>query len=329
MRTREPGRRRRATLLAGLAALSLPLLIPGVASAQGEEGFDAYIQDGTCADPGETVRVALAGAGDYDVEPYSAEKDGEDTVLGYYGSPGVPGFGLSVIYTSERFSLVVTEEDDEVACGDILRPDANRYQEVGVAISQLLPVDGSGVQGVALIERNRMQRELDVTPTRVSILLATDSEPASTDLTDGFDGYVQAGSCDSPSETVRVALKSRDEVDVPPFLAGTGSGDPVTLAYAGSPLLPGFGLAAAYGAEEFSIAITDPAGGDPVACGDILKPSANRYLDAGVALVQLEPVGDSDASGFAVVQRTAMERELDITPTRVRVVIFAPPADAP
>jgi hypothetical protein len=328
MRTTKPSPRRRAALFAGLAALALPLMVPAVASAQGEEGFDAYIQDGTCAEPGDTVQIALAGAGEHDVEPYLAQEGGEDTALGFYGSSLVPGFGLSAIYTSQRFSLVVTEEDNEVACGDILRPDGDRYREVGVAVTQLLPVGESAVQGVALIERTRMQRELDVTPTRVSIVLATDSPVAEGSLTDGFDGYVQSGTCDSPTEDVRVALRSRDEVAVPPYLAGTGSGDPVAVAYAGSPLVPGFGLAAAYSTEDFSLAITEP-GGDEVACGDILRPSARRYLLAGVALVQLEPVENSDVTGFAVIQRTAMERELDVTPTRVRVVLFAPPAQVP
>lgn len=327
MKTTKPSPRRRAALLAGLAALALPLMVPATASAQGEEGFDAFIQDGTCAEPGETVRVPLSARGEYDVEPYLAEEGGEDTVVGFYGSSGVPGFGLSAIYTSQRFSLVVTEEDNEVACGDILRPDGDRYREVGAAVTQLLPVGDSSVQGVALIERTRMQRELDVTPTRVSIVLATDSPVVAGGLTDGFDGYIQSGTCDSPTEDVRVALRSRDEVAVPPYLAGTGSGDPVAVAYAGSPLVPGFGLAAAYGTEEFSLAITEP-GGDPVACGNILKPSAGRYLVAGVALVLLEPVENSDVTGFAVIQRTTMERELDVTPTRVRVALFAPPAEA-
>jgi hypothetical protein len=45
-----------------------------------------------------------------------------------------------------------------------------------------------------------------------------------------------------------------------------------------------------------------------------------------LALVQLLPVGDSGVQGFALVERIALQRELDVTPTRVRIVLFAAPA---
>src|SRR5829696_9869861 len=50
-----------------------------------------------------------------------------------------------------------------------------------------------------------------------------------------------------------------------------------------------------------------------------------RLQRAGLALVRLRPVGDSGVQGYALAERTQLQRELDITPTRVRVVIFAPP----
>ena len=43
-------------------------------------------------------------------------------------------------------------------------------------------------------------------------------------------------------------------------------------------------------------------------------------------MVQLKPVGSSGAPGYALVQRIGMQRELDVTPTRLRIVMFAPPA---
>ena len=70
------------------------------------------------------------------------------SLLGYYGSPEVPGFGLSAIYTDQKFSLVMTDADGrQVACGDILRPDADEFSEVGVAVVQLLAGRGLRVQG--------------------------------------------------------------------------------------------------------------------------------------------------------------------------------------
>ena len=43
--------------------------------------------------------------------------------------------------------------------------------------------------------------------------------------------------------------------------------------------------------------------------------------------MQIEPTGDDGVQGYAVVQRTAMQRELDVTPTFFRVLLFAPPAE--
>ena len=120
--------------------------------------------------------------GDHDVEPYLAKTGtGDETVvLGYYGSPEAPGFGFSAIYTDQQFSLVITDTDDgdPVACGDILEPDADRFGEAGLAVVQLLPVGDSTVQGVAVIQRTQLERELDVTPTRVRILLSSGAEVA-------------------------------------------------------------------------------------------------------------------------------------------------------
>ena len=109
-----------------------------------------------------------------------------------------------------------------------------------------------------------------------------------------------------------------------PFKAvSAGSADPVTVAYYGSPGAPGFGLAAAYTDQDFSVVIADPDSGEPVACGDILEPAADKFVEAGLALVQLLPTGDAGVQGYAVMDRLAMERELDVTPTRIRILLFA------
>jgi hypothetical protein len=42
-------------------------------------------------------------------------------------------------------------------------------------------------------------------------------------------------------------------------------------------------------------------------------------------LVQLLPIGDSGVQGYALIERIPLQRELDVTPTRVRILLFAPP----
>jgi hypothetical protein len=297
-----------------------------VVYAQDAEGFDGYVQGGTCAAPDDDVRVNLVGGGDHDVVPYRAKGPDGDVVLGYYGSPEVPGFGLSAIYTEQRFSLVITDVGgQQVACGDILRPAADRFTEAGVALVQILPVGGSTVQGLAAIQRTRLQRDLDATPTRVRILLTDDpsitppAQPA-----DGYNGYIQGGTCADPGDRVRVEFKGESRYDITPYRARPDGGDPVTLAYVGRPGIPGFGLAATYANVDFSVVITDPAG-TSVSCGEILRPDESTFTEAGLALVQLTAVGGSGVSGYALIQRVALQREVDVTPTRVWVVLFASP----
>ena len=160
------------------------------------------------------------------------------------------------------------------------------------------------------------------------ILLSVDSEVTVADeATDGFDGYVQGGTCEAPTDRLRLQLKGRGDHDVRPYLAAAdGSEAPVTVAYYGAPLVPGFGLAAAHTDQSFSLVLTTTDGGDPVACGDILTPDSDDFADAGLALVQLLPVGGTGVSGYTLIERIPLQRELDVTPTRVRIVVFAPPA---
>jgi len=304
--------------------------VPRIVGAQDADGFDGYIQSGTCVAPTDDLRVKLESDGDHDVEPYLAKtgSDDETAVLGYYGSVEMPGFGFAAVYTDLDFSLVITdtESGDPVACGDLLEPDADRFGEAGTAVVQLLPVEDSGVQGVAVIQRTQLERELVVTPTRVRIILSTDVELTTPpQAVVGYDGYIQSGSCDSPTDRLRLDLKSHDDYDVNPYLASPdGSGDPVTVAYYGAPGAPGFGFASAYTDQSFSLVIRDEAG-DPVASGDILEPDDDDFAEAGLALVQLLPIGDAGVQGYALIERIPLQRELDVTPTRVRILLFAPP----
>jgi hypothetical protein len=323
----------RRWLVAGVGAAGLVSTLPGFVDAAATEdgdGFDGYIQSGTCAEPTDALRVQLDGEGDIDIVPYEAKTgtDDETVVLGYYGSPGVPGFGFSAIYTDDPYSLVITPavSDDPVACGDILEPDRDRFAEAGIAVVQLLPTGGSTVQGVALIDRLPLERENDRTPTRVRVVLSTEADVAATASGEGYDGYIENGACAAPGDRVRTELKSWGDRDVVPFLARVdGSDEAVTVAFSGSPLAPGFGLAAAHTDQPFSLVVRD--GDTAFACGDILEPADDDFAEAGVALVQLNPAGDDGGDGYALIERIAMERETDVVPTRVRVVLFAPPIE--
>jgi hypothetical protein len=330
---------RPAVMWWGLAAVVVAslLFVPVVLSNADEapNGFEGHIQSGTCADPSDEFEADLESEDDeYDVEPYAAvDGDGESVTLGYYGAPGVPGFGLAAIYTDQQFSLVIADprSDEPVACGDILRPDADQFEEAGVAVVQLLPVGSSDVEGVAAIERTSVQRELDITPTQVRIVLSTEPVSVPSDVAAGYEGYVQGGYCDSPDEEIRIQLESEDDYDVMPFEAlSAETGDPVTVASYGFAGAPGFGLATAYADQDFSLVIEDGESGEPTGCGDIFEADADEFVEAGLALVQILPVDDADEAGvqgYALVQRSAMQRELDVTPTFFKVVLFAPPAD--
>jgi hypothetical protein len=140
---------------------------------------------------------------------------------------------------------------------------------------------------------------------------------------------VQARACDEPTEGVQVELKARGDHDVRPYKAQVeGSDEPVTIAYYGAPRVPGFNLSTAHSDREFALVITDTETGAPVACGEILQPDDDDFTESGLSVVRLEPAGNAGVPGFAVIQRIERERELDITPTRARIILFAPPPDA-
>ena len=87
--------------------------------------------------------------------PPAPSADDDPSTVAYYGTRGAPGFGLAAAYTGQEFSLVISDTDtaDAVACGDLLEPDDDKFTEAGLALVQLAPLDDSGVQGFALIER--------------------------------------------------------------------------------------------------------------------------------------------------------------------------------
>jgi len=232
------------------------------------------------------------------------------------------------VYSDQDFSLVITDgtSGEAVACGDLLEADDDSFRQAGTAAVQLVPVGDATVQGVAVVQRAALERELDVTPTAVRILLTDKATSPASDMADGYEGYVQGGTCkESDDDGVHVKLKTFDSgADVRPYRAVTSAGKPVTPAYYGAPLAPGFGLAAAYTDLDFSLVITD-VDGTAVACGDLLEPVSDDFTEAGLALVKLQPVGENGVQGFAMVKRLGMQRELDVTPTRVQVLLFAPP----
>ena len=153
----------------------------------------------------------------YDVEPYVAVgDDGEPVTLGYYGAPGVPGFGLGAIYTDQQFSMVIADPDTDeaVACGDILRPDADEFGEAGLALVQLLPgrasSDGPGGRGHrADHPPARAGHHADPGadhPLHRARSACRPKRPA------GYEGYVQGGQL-RVAEPERSASSSRAEDD--------------------------------------------------------------------------------------------------------------------
>jgi len=316
----------------GAIALAALLVLP---IARGNDdntasGFDGYVQSGTCATPSGELRVSLEGADDaHDIEPYVAVgHDGQPVTLGFYGAPGLPGLSVATIYSELRLSMVVTDERGAaVACGDLLEPADSRFGESGVAVAQLLPAGSSRVQGLVSIERTTLQRELDITPTRARIVLTTDPVTVPADPVAGYEGYVQSGTCEAPAGDLRAAFESEDDdYDVTPFPAiSSTTGASVTVAYQGTPGVPGFSVADAYADQDFSVLLVQPGSNAPVACGNILEPVDDAFTEAGLALVQLRPTGGDGVRGYAVLDRLALQRELDITPTMARILLFAPP----
>lgn len=163
--------------LAALAGLFLWL----PARAQEVAGFDGYIQSGTCAAPTDVLKIVLEDArGDYAVEPYLAKISGEDATvtLAFYGAPYAPGFGYSTMFSDlDVYSLVITDATtgEPVSCGDLLQPDDENFEQIGMALIQLNPVGDSGLRGYAILERTTYERELDIITTQVRILLSTDA----------------------------------------------------------------------------------------------------------------------------------------------------------
>jgi hypothetical protein len=169
-----------AAFVATAVALAAAMLfwLP-VRAQEAAPGFDGYIQSGTCAAPTDNLLIELEDArSDYAVEPYLAKVSGEDATvtLAYFGAPFAPGFGFSTMFTDEDvYSLVISDPDsgEAVACGDILQPDDENFEQIGLALIQLNPAGNSGFQGYALLERTETERELDIVSTRVRILLSS------------------------------------------------------------------------------------------------------------------------------------------------------------
>jgi hypothetical protein len=321
--------------LALLAVGAVALLLVSVVSDEDEggPGFEGFIQSGTCSEPTDDLAIDFESDEDADdIEPYGAVgADGGTTTLGYYGAPEVPGFGIALLYTDEPFSMVITEpgSDEAVACGDLLQPVDDDAEESGVAVARLMPVGSSEVNGVATIERAKLERELVIAPTRARVMLTTEAVD-STATGAGYDAYVQGGTCEEPDADLLLDLDSDDDLDVAPFEAlPPDTDDPVTVAYYGAAPVPGFGLAAAYVDEEaFSVFLTEPGSDEAVACGDILEPADDDHTQTGLAMVSLVPSGDGGPQGYAVIDRKGMQRELDVTPTLVRVLLFAEPLES-
>ena len=73
-----------------------------------------------------------------------------------------------------------------------------------------------------------------------------------------------------------------------------GEDDTVVLGYYGVPVVPGFGFSAIYTDQAFSLVITGPRTAIRWRAATSSSRMPTRFAEAGVAVVQLLPVGDSD-----------------------------------
>ncbi|MCC6705862.1 MAG: hypothetical protein IT334_13370 [Thermomicrobiales bacterium] len=157
-------------ILAGFAA------IPGAAQESGS--FNGYVQSGTCAGPTDEIRLKIStGANDYSFNPYTVrDATGPDGI--YFGARTVPGFSQLTLLGESAYSMVITDRAGaQVACGDIHLPDQDEYIDQGLILISLEPIDGSGVNGVAIMRSpvGAVAESL----TTVEVILVTTSGAAS------------------------------------------------------------------------------------------------------------------------------------------------------
>ena len=144
----------------------------------------AISKSGTCEAPEteDPVFIELEDArSDYAVEPYLARVSGEDATitLAYYGAPSLQASGTQPYLPMKKCSLVIIDPESRapVACGDILEPDDENFEQIGVALVQLQPVGDSGLQGFATIERTETER--NIVSTQVQILVSMSASRSS------------------------------------------------------------------------------------------------------------------------------------------------------
>lgn len=146
----------------------------------------------------------------------------------------------------------------------------------------------------------------------------------------GFDGFIQSGTCDAPTDDLLITLESEEDFDIAPYLAKAGDADStITLAYYGAPEAPGFGYAAIFTDVDFSLVITAGGADDPVACGNLYEPDDDNFSEAGLAVVRLHQVSNSGIEGVAIVERSVVQRETDVITTRVRIMLLTDLTVAP
>jgi hypothetical protein len=83
------------------------------------------------------------------------------------------------------------------------------------------------------VQRAALERERDVTPTAVRILLTDEATTPTGEMAGGYEGLVQGGTCTKPDNNgVCVALETYESgTDVRPYPALSSSGERVTPAY--------------------------------------------------------------------------------------------------
>ena len=206
--------------------------------------------------------------------------------------PASPASVSAAIYTDQEFSLVIADPDSDeaVACGDILQPDADEFEEAG---------RGRGAAAPGRVERGRRDRghravhprSASWTSRRPRCGSSSPPNPISVpgDAAAGYRGL-------RPGRAVRVARRTRSGSSSRARTTTTScrsrpspptAGEPVTVASYGvrrrTWLRTGRGLHR----PGLLAGHRGCRAGEPAGCGDILEADAEEFTEAGLALVQI------------------------------------------
>ncbi len=300
----------------------------------GAAGFDGYIQSGTCAAPSDELTIDLEGAEDApDVEPYVAVgADGKQVTLGQYGATEAPRLQCR----GDLFQPAVLDGDHgsrqrqpsraATSCSPMPtssgRPawqSCSSCQSGRAASKGSRPSSGPASSGSWTSLRPELGSS---SPPRTSPCRR--KRPPATRATCRAGRARRRRTTSGPSRTARTTTTCRPSRPGPPRRP-TPSRSPTT----DRPASPASAWVPPTPSRASRWSSLDPDRTSQSRAATSCEPDDDKFTEAGLALVQLMPTGgDAGVQGYAVIDRVTMQRELDVTPTLIRIVLFAAPATA-